>query len=44
MLEKDPTRRIDPRSALKHSFFDSINIDFDEDLIVPDDSPTGIGP
>jgi hypothetical protein len=40
MLELDPQNRINPKSALKHPYFNSLNHDFDEELIVPDDSPT----
>lgn len=42
MLDKDPSRRIDPKSALEHKYFASLDEQFGEDLIVPDDSPTGI--
>lgn len=40
MLEKDPNLRIDPKSALKHPYFNSLDANFDEDLIVPEDTPT----
>ncbi|KAL4432630.1 hypothetical protein ABPG74_004923 [Tetrahymena malaccensis] len=42
MLEKDPTLRIDPKSALKHPYFKNLDSNFEEELIVPEDTPTQI--
>lgn len=42
MLEKDPLVRIDPKSALQHSFFKTLEYPFEEELDIPEDTPTHI--